>query len=151
MQEGGKCLAVSGDESMFSRPEAAEFFKLYQNFALVDGTHKTNVHDHRLISFSIIDSPGYTFPVGCMMAPSESIESLEVFFNFLNIGDREDYTIMTDEGSAFISYCTALKRTNLLCTYHFQQKALLVCGGMSADVKSQFLKIRLPCFTSHTR
>ena len=86
MQAGGKFLAVSGDDgrlkySMFSRPEAAEFLKLYQNFALIDGTHKTNVHDHRLISFSIIDSPGYTFPVGYMMAPSESVEALYVFFN----------------------------------------------------------------------
>jgi hypothetical protein len=50
MQAGGKFLAVSGDDgrlkySMFSRPEAAEFLKLYQNFALIDGTHKTNIHD----------------------------------------------------------------------------------------------------------
>ena len=122
----------------FSRPEMKEFIRLYQDFLLLDGTHKTNVYDLRLMPLAVVDCLGYTMPVGVLLAPSESTDAVQLLFETLGIEDNPEYCVMTEEGAAFVSYCSGLQRSHLLCTHHFRMKAMEV-SGMPAEVKTSFL------------
>ena len=47
------------------------FVKKYNDFILIDRTHKTNIYDLSLLVTTVVDSLGVSVPIGLMVAPSE--------------------------------------------------------------------------------
>ena len=62
------------------------FVDKFNNFVLIDGTHKTNVYDLSLIVTTTIDSFGISVPVVFLLAPSENSASIEDHLDHLKIG-----------------------------------------------------------------
>jgi hypothetical protein len=144
-QNGGKFKVLTASDgslmfAIFSRPEMAAFNQLYQDFMLLDGTHTKNVYDFRLIMVCVVDCLGFTIPVGVLLAPSESTDGVQMLCQTLGVSDEPNHTIMTDEGSAFMSYFGERQRKHLLCSHHFKQKAIEEAGITPHELKTEFLQ-----------
>ena len=108
------------------------FVDKFNDFILIDGTHKTNIYDLSLIVTTTVDSLGISVPVGFLLAPSENSASIEDHLVNLRIGsdDSQQFSsrsIMTDEGSALVKVASLVSGYNhCLCSFHVHQLAVRV-------------------------
>ena len=64
---GGKLEILHWSGSFFSL-----FVEKFNDFILIDGTHKTNIYDLSLLATTVVDSLGLSVSVGFMVTPSEN-------------------------------------------------------------------------------
>ena len=108
------------------------FVDKFNDFILIDGTHKTNIYDLSLIVTTTVDSLGISVPVGFLLAPSENSASIENHLVNLRIGSADSNqfssrSIMTDEGSALVKVASLVSGYNhCLCSFHVHQLAVRV-------------------------
>ena len=101
------------------------FVDEFNDFILIDGTHKTNIYDLSLIVTT-------TVPVGFLLAPSENSASIEDHLVNLRIGSDDSHqlssrSIMTDEGYALAKVASLVSGYNhCLCSFHVHQLAMRV-------------------------
>ena len=103
------------------------FVDTYNDFVLIDGTHKTDIYDLSLIVIATVDSMGISVPVGFLLAPSENSASIEDHLDHLKIGGIHSHglygisscSVMTDEGSALVKVASLISDYNhCLCLFH---------------------------------
>ena len=103
------------------------FVDKYNDFVLIDGTHKTNIYDISLIVTTTVDSLGILVPVGFLLTPSENSDSIEDHLDYLKIGGIHSHglhaisacSIMTDEDSALVKVASLFFRLQSLPLFIF--------------------------------
>ena len=118
-----------------ARSLSSLFVDKYNDFILIDGTHKTNVYDLSLIVTTTVDSLGISVPVDFLLAPSENSASIEDHLDHLRIDgihpnglhQFSSRSIMTDEGSTLVKVASLVSGYNhYLCSFHVHQLAVRV-------------------------
>ena len=119
----------------WARSLSSMFVDTYNDFILIDGTHKTNVYNLSLIVTTTVDSLGISVPVGFLIAPSENSASIEDHLAHLRISGIHSNglhrfssrSIMTDEGSALVKFASLISGHNhYLCSFHVHQLVIRV-------------------------
>ena len=119
------------------------FIDKYNDFILIDGTHKTNIYDLSMIVTTTVDSLGISAPVDFLLAPSENSTSIEDHLDHLRIdgihlkclhGDSSR-SIVADEGSTLVKVASLISDYNhCLCSFQVHQlvvrvsSCLFLCG-----------------------
>lgn len=128
--EGGKLEILHWAGSLSSL-----FIDKYNNFILVDGTHKINIYDLSLSVTTTVDSLDISIPVGFMLAPSENSASTEDHLDRLRIDGTpsnglhgvSSRSIVTDEGYALVKVVSLITGYNhCLCSLHVHQSLVRV-------------------------
>ena len=99
-------LETLHSSSLFSK----SFVSSYTDVLLIDGTHKTNIHDLSLIVTTVVDSLGKSVPIIFLLAPSEYSDSIIRHITLLKLAlpdccdnsSIRSRSIMTDEGSSLV-------------------------------------------------
>ena len=111
------------------------FVDKYNDFVLIDGTHKTNIYDLNLIVTTTVGSLDISVPVGFLLALSENSASIEDHLDYLKIGGVHSYglhgilscSIMTDDESTLVKVASLISCYNhCLCSFHVNQLAVRV-------------------------
>ena len=111
------------------------FVKKYNDFILIDGTHKPNIYYLSLLVTAVVESLGISVRLGFMVAPSENSSSIESYLDHLKIGSNPSLdlygsiscAIMTDEGSALIKVVSLISGYNhYMCSFHVNPLAVRV-------------------------
>ena len=84
------------------------FVDKYNDFVLIDGTHKTNIYDLNLIVTTTVGSLGISVPVGFLLAPSENSASTEDHLDHFRIGG------IHSNGLYVVSSCSIILMKGLL-------------------------------------
>ena len=120
--KGGR-LEILDWSSSFS----SMFVDKYNNFVIIDSTHKINIYDVSLIVTTMVASLDISDPVGFLLAPSENSASIDDHLDHLKIGGIHSHglhgisscSIMTDEGSTLVKFASLISCYNpCLCSFH---------------------------------
>ena len=101
--KGGRLEILHWDGSLSSL-----FVDKYNDFVLIDGTHKTNIYDLSMIVTTTVGSLGISVPVGFLLAPSENSASTEDHLDHFRIGG------IHSNGLYVVSSCSIILMKGLL-------------------------------------
>jgi len=151
MESGQEILANSGvfdvrfdecmkiEEVLVQTSSMAGYAKSYGDFTILDGTFCISMYDLVLMVFSNVDALLKTTITGFVLAPSERSDSVVRASQRFSLA-QENTVLMTDQASAFASAAISLKKVHLLCLHHFRTAMFSAHGGMSQEMRNQFLK-----------